>query len=178
MIFEQKMDEKSQTTRRLEERLNESAREVRSCKNDLLIASQRIENFVKAQQYLEEQHGVSIANLENKINIACMEDDTGQVQLSVELHESFKRFGELQGELTNMMRQSEVVQNEVKRITDTKDYVVKEKESLEQQIVQYQREIQRVNDARAETERNVVRLTRENLTLGLNASKAERKCSH
>ena len=52
---------------------------------------------------------------------------------------------------------------------------MKEKELLEQQIVQYQRGIQRVNDATAETEKNVVRFTRENLTLGLNASKAERE---
>ena len=52
---------------------------------------------------------------------------------------------------------------------------MKEKESLEQQIVQYQRELQRVNDATAETERNVVRLAKENLALGLNTSKAEKE---
>ena len=99
-----KIDVKSESTRRLEARFNDSARELRSCQNDLLIANQRIENLVKAQQYQEEQHGVSIANLENKINIVCMEDDTGKVQLSVELHESFRKVGELQGELTNMVR--------------------------------------------------------------------------
>eukprot|EP00919_Chromeraceae_sp_WS-2016_P013510 GHVR01031733.1.p1 GENE.GHVR01031733.1~~GHVR01031733.1.p1 ORF type:complete len:714 (+),score=95.88 GHVR01031733.1:463-2604(+) len=55
------------------------------------------------------------------------------------------------------------------------DNAVNEKELLEQQIVQYQREIQRVNDAASEKERNVVRLTRENLTLELNSSKAERE---
>ena len=60
-----------------------------------------------------------------------------------------------------MVRQSEVIQGEVKRITDVKDNVVNEKGRLEQQIVQYQREIQRVNDATSEKERNVVRLTRE-----------------
>ena len=117
----------------------------------------RVENLVKAQQYQDEQHCVSIANLENKINVACMEGDIGKVQMSVELHESIKAVGELQGELTNAVRQYEVIQNEVKRTTDTKDNVVKEKESLEQQIVQYQRELQRVNDAMAETEKNVVR---------------------
>ena len=51
-----KIDEKSEITRRLEERLNDSARELRSCQNDLLIANQRVENLVKAQQYQEEQH--------------------------------------------------------------------------------------------------------------------------
>ena len=53
---------------------------------------------------------MSIANLENKIDTACMEDDTGKVQLTVDLHESFRKIGELQGELTNMVRQSEVVE--------------------------------------------------------------------
>ena len=61
------------------------------------------------------------------------------------------------------------------RITDAKEHVVNEKESLEQQIVQYQRETQRVNDATAEKERNVVRLTRENLALELNSGKAEKE---
>ena len=65
----------------------------------------RVENLVKAQQYQDEQHCVSIANLENKINVACMEDGTVKVQLSVELHESIKAVGELQGELTNAVRQ-------------------------------------------------------------------------
>ena len=61
-----KMDEKSKTIRRLGERLDGSARELRSCQNDLLIANQRVENLVKAQQYQEEQHCVSIANLEKQ----------------------------------------------------------------------------------------------------------------
>ena len=104
-----------------------------------------------------------------------MEDDTGKVQLSVELHESIRTVGELQGELANMVRQYEAIQNEVKRITDTRDNVVKEKETLEQQVVQYQRELQRVNDATAETEKIVVRLTKENLALGFNTSKAEKE---
>ena len=51
-----KMGEKSETIRRLEERFDGSARELRSCQDDLLIASQRVENLVKAQQYQEEQH--------------------------------------------------------------------------------------------------------------------------
>ena len=73
---------------------------------------------------------MSIANLENKIDIACMEDDNGKVQLTVDLHESFKKIGELQSELTNMVRQSEAIQGEVKRITDVKDNVVTEKDCL------------------------------------------------
>ena len=63
-----------------------------------------------------------------------MEDDTGKVQLTVDLHESFKKIGELQSELTNMVRQSEVIQGEVKRITDVRDNVVNEKGMLEQQL--------------------------------------------
>ena len=51
-----KMGERSETIRRLEERLDGSARELRSCQNDFLIANQRVENLVKAQQYQEEQH--------------------------------------------------------------------------------------------------------------------------
>ena len=74
-----------------------------------------------------------------------------------------------------MVRQSEVIQGEVKRITDVKDNVVNEKGRLEQQIVQYKREIQRVNNATSEKERNVVRLTEENLTLELSSSKAEKE---
>ena len=173
-----KMDEKSETIRRLEERLDGSARELRSCQNDLLIANQRVENLVKAQQYQEEQHCVSIANLENKTNVACMEDDTGKVQMSVELHESIKAVGELQGELTNAVRQYEVIQNEVKRITDAKDDAVKEKESLEQQIVQYPREFQRVNDATAETEKKVVRLIKKTWPWDSTRAKPKGKCSH
>ena len=140
-------------TRRLEERIDGSARELRSCQNDLLIANQRVENLVRAQQYQEEQHRASIADLENKIDVACMEDDTGKVQLSVELHEPVRTVGELQSELTNKVRQYELIQTEVKRITDTRDSVGKEKKTLEQQTVQYQRELQRVNDARPRRKR-------------------------
>ena len=59
--------------------------------------------------------------------------------MTVDLHESFKKIGELQSELANMVRQSEVIQGEVKRITDVKDNVVNEKGRLEQQIVQYKK---------------------------------------
>ena len=170
-----KIDVKTESMRRLEASLNDSTRELRSCQNELLIANQRIEHLVRTQQYQEEQHNMSIANLENKIDIACMEDEIGKVQLTVDPHESFKKIGELQSELTNMVRQSEAIQGEVKRITDVKDNVVTEKEVLEQQIVQYKREIQRVNDATYEKERNVVRLTRENLALELNSGKAEKE---
>ena len=95
--------------------------------------------------------------------------------MSVELHESIRTVGELQGELTNMVRQYEVIQNEVKRISDTRYNTVKEKETFEQQVVQYQRERQRVNDATAETEKNVARLTKEKLALEYNTGKAERE---
>ena len=74
-----------------------------------------------------------------------------------------------------MVGQYEVIHNEVKRITDTRDYVVKEKEMFEQQVVQYQRELQRVNGATAEMEKNLVRLTKEKLALEYNTSKAERE---
>ena len=170
-----KVDVKTESMRHLEANLNVSTIELRSCQNELLIANQRIEDLTRTQQYQEEQHTLSVANLENKIDIACMEDDTGKVQLTVDLHESFKKIGELQSELTNMVRQSEVIQGEVKRTTDVKDNVVNEKGMLEQQIVQYKREIQRVNDATFEKERNVVRLTKENLTLELSSSKAEKE---
>ena len=76
--------------------------------------------------YQEEQHRASLADLENKINVACMDDDTGEVQLSVELHESVRTVGELQSELTKKVRQCELIQTEVKRITDSRDSVVKE----------------------------------------------------
>ena len=167
-----KLDEKSETTRRLEEHLDGSARELRSCQNDPLIANQQVENLVRAQQHQEEQHRASLADLENNINAACMDDDTGKVQLSVELHESVRTVGELQSELTNKVRH-ELIQTEVKRITDSRDSVVKEKEMLEQQTIQYQRELQRVSDANVLTEKNVVRLTEESLAVEYNASRAE-----
>ena len=63
------------------------------------------------------------------------------------------------------------------RITDAKGDVLKEKESLEQQIVQYQRELQRVNDATAETEKNVVRLTKKTLPWDSTRAKPKGKCS-
>ena len=122
-----KLDEKSETSRRLEEYLDGSAKELRSCQNDLLIAKQQVENLVRAQQYQEEQHRVSLADLENKLNVVCMEDDTGKVQLLVELHEFVRTVGELQSEFTNKVGQHELIQNEVKRITDSRDSVVQEK---------------------------------------------------
>ena len=108
-----KLDEKSEASRRLEEYLDGSAKESISCQNGFLIAKQQPENLVRAQQYQEEQHHASLAVLENKINVARMEDDTGKVQLSVELHESVRTFGELQGEPANKVRQHELNQHEV-----------------------------------------------------------------
>ena len=96
-----KLDEKSETSRRLEEDLGGSVRELRLCQNNFLIAKEQIENLGRAQQYQEEQHRASLADLENKIHVASMGDDTGKVQLSVELHESVKTVGELQSELAN-----------------------------------------------------------------------------
>ena len=91
----------------------------------------------------KEQHRASLADLENKINVECMEDDTGKVQLSVDLHESVRAFGEFQGEPTSKVRQPDLIQTVVKRITDSRDAVVVERERLERQVVQYQNEIQR-----------------------------------
>ena len=89
------LDEQSETSRRLEEDLDGSRRELRLCQNDLLIEKKQIKNLGRAQQYQEEQHRASLPDLENKINVACMEDDAGKVQLSVELHESVRTAGEL-----------------------------------------------------------------------------------
>ena len=61
-----KVDVKTESMRRLEASLNDSTIELRSCQNELLIANQRIEDLVRTQQYQEEQHNMSIANLENK----------------------------------------------------------------------------------------------------------------
>ena len=96
------------------------------------------------QQYRDERHRASLAELENKISVACVEDDTGKVQLSVDLRESVRAFGELQGELTSEVRQLDVIQTEVERITDSRDAVVVEREWLERQVVPYQNEIQRL----------------------------------
>ena len=90
-----KLDEKSETSRRLEEDLGGSVGELRSCQNDLLIAKEQVENLGRAKQYQEEQHRASLADLENKTHAACMEDDTGKVQLPVELHETVRTVGEL-----------------------------------------------------------------------------------
>ena len=73
------------------------------------------------------------------------------------------------------MRQYDLLQIEVKRITGSRDSVVEEKEKLEQQTIQHQRELQRVSDANVITERNMVRLTKESLALEYSASKAEKE---
>ena len=114
-----------------------------------------------------------------------MEDDTGRVQLSVDLHESVRTGGELQGEFTHKVRQLDLIQTETRRIVDSRDIVVAEKEKLEQRTVQYQRELQRVSDINVITEKNNVRLTEDNLALDYTASRKEkarradkkRKCS-
>ena len=160
-----KLDEKSETSRRLEEDLGGSVRELGSCQNDLLNAKEQIENLRRAQRYQEEQHRASLADLDNKIHVACMEDDTGKVQLSVELRESVRTVGELQSELTNKVRQLDLIQTEVRRITDSRDSVVEEKEKLEQRAIQHQRELQRVTAANVITEKKMVRLTKESRAL-------------
>ena len=170
-----KLGEQSGKSRRLGEDLDGSRRELRSCQNGLLIAREQIGNLGGVQQYQEEQHRASLADLENKIDVACMEDDTGKVQLSVELHESVRTVGELQGELTNEVRQLDLIQTEVKRNTDSRDAVVAEKEKLEHQAVQYQNELRRVSDVNTITEKNNVRLTKDNMALGYNASSKEKE---
>ena len=121
-----KLDEKSEASCRLEENLGGSVRELRSCQNDLLIAKEQIENLGWAQQYQEEQHRASLADPGSKIHVACVEDDTGKVQLSVELREPVRTVGELQSEL-NKVRQLDLIQTEVRRITDSRDSVVEQK---------------------------------------------------
>ena len=103
-----------------------------------------------------------------------MEDDTGKVQLSVELHESVRTVGELQGELTSKVRQLDLIQTEIKRITGSRDIVVAEKEKLEHQAAQYQEELQRGNDASIVTEKSNVRLTTDNMALEYDASRKEK----
>ena len=141
-----KLDGQSEQSRRLEENLDNALGELRSCQNDLLVANEQIEDLGSIQQYRDEQHRASLADLENKIKVACMEDDTGKVQLSVDLRESVRAFGELQGELTSKVRQLDPMQTEVKRITGSRDAVVVERERLERQVVQYQNEIQRSDE--------------------------------
>ena len=95
-----------------------------------MTAKEQIENLGRVQQYQEEQHRASLADLENKINVACMEDDTGKVQLSVELHESVRTVGELQGELTNKVRQLNLIQTEIERITGSRISSLPKRKSL------------------------------------------------
>ena len=73
------------------------------------------------------------------------------------------------------MRQYELIQTEVKRIADSRDSVVKEKEIIEQQTIQCQRELHRVSDANVLTEKSMVRLTKQSLALECNASRAEKE---
>ena len=171
-----KLDEQSENSRRLEEDLGGSVRELRSCQNDFLIAMEQIENLGRVPQYQEEQHHASLADLENKINVACMEDDTGKVQLSAELRESVRTVGELQCELTNKVRQLDLIQTEVKRITDSRDIVVAEQEKLEHQATHYQKELQRVSGANISTENNV-RLSKDNMALEYDANRKEKGVS-
>ena len=170
-----KLDERSGKSRRLEEDLGGSVRELRLCQTNLLIAKEQIESLGRAQQYQEEQHRASLADLENKINVVCMEDDTGKVQLLVELHESVRTVGELQAEFTSEVRQLDLIQTEIKRITGSRDIVLAEKEKLEHQAAQYQKELQRVSDASTITEKNNVRLTKDNMALEHDASRKEKE---
>ena len=172
-----KLDEQSDKSCRLEEDFDGSRRELRSCQNDLLIAEEQIENLGRTQQYQDEHFRASHVDLENKVNVACMEDDTGKVQLSVDLRGSVRAFGELQGELTNKVRQLDLIQTEVKWITDSRDAVVVEQEKLEHQAIQYQNELQGVNGMNTITEKNNVPLSKDNLALGYNADSKENNCS-
>ena len=117
-----------------------------------MVANEQIENLGAIQQHRDEQHRASLATLEDNINVARMEDDTGKVQLSVDLRESVQAIGGLQGELTNKVRQLGLIQAEIKRITGSRDVIAVERERLEHQVVQYQNEIQRLDQANAVVE--------------------------
>ena len=103
------------------------------------------------------------ADLEEKVNAACMEDDTGKVQLSVDLHESVRTIGELQSELSSKVRQLELIQGEVKRITDSRDAA----------DAKYQKEIREANDVVSIAEKNNERLSQENMRFGYNLKMKE-----
>ena len=96
------------------------------------------------------------AGLEERVNAACMEDDTGNVQLSVDLHESVRTIGELQSEFLGKVRQLELIQGEVERITDSRDATG----------ARCQKEIREANDVINATEKNNERLSKENMRLG------------
>ena len=83
-----KLNGQSEQSRRLEENPDNALSELRSCQNDLLVANEQIENLGAIQQYRDEQHRANLATLEDNINVACVEDDTGNALLSVDLHES------------------------------------------------------------------------------------------
>ena len=138
--------------------------ELRSCQNDLLQAQTRIENLESTLQYNNEMHLNIKADLEEKVNAACMEDDTGKVQLSVDLHESVRTIGELQSELSSKVRQLELIQGEVKRITDSRDAA----------DAKYQKEIREANDVVSITEKNNERLSQENMRFGYNLKEKRR----
>ena len=148
---------------RLEESLGLTLHELRSCQNDLLQAQTRIENLESTLQYNNEMHLNVKADLEEKVNAACMEDDTGKVQLSVDLHESVRTIGELQSELSSKVRQLELIQGEVKRITDSRDAA----------DAKYQKEIREANDVVSITEKNNERLSQENMRFGYNLKRKE-----
>ena len=61
----EKLEWQSEQSRRLEENLDNATRELTSNQHDLLIAKERIENLGSRQQYEDEQHRATIADLES-----------------------------------------------------------------------------------------------------------------
>ena len=157
----------------VQENLERTLEELRSGQKDFLIANEQIENLGTMQQYRDEQHRTNLDILENKINVACVEDDTGKVQLSVDLRVSNQALGEFQGELTSKVRQLDLVQSEIKRITDSRDTIDDERGKLERQVAQYQNEIQRANNvnAIAENDKMAMVLDQANRQRGFEALK-------
>ena len=171
----EKLEWQSEQSRRLEENLDNATRELTSNQHDLLIAKERIENLGSRQQYEDEQHRATTADLENKIDVACVKDDTGKAQLSVDLHESVRAFGELQGELTGKVRQLDLIQTEIKRITDSKGELTVENERLDRQAALSQNELQRVTDVNTVTEKNNIRLSKDISALEFTLARKEKE---
>ena len=113
--------------------------------------------------------------LKNKIDVACVKDDTGKVQPSFDLHESVRAFGELQGELTGKVRQLDLIQTEIKRITDSKGELIVENEGLDRQVAHCQHELQRATDANAVTEKSNIRLSKDNAALEFTLARKEKE---
>ena len=148
----------NERSNRLEESLNEAREDLRSSHNELMQARTRVENLESTLQYNNELHLKARAELEDRINAACTEDDTGRVQLTVDLHESHRVIGELQGDLSTKVRQLELIQGEMKRITD----------AAEANDERHKRELQVAKDVIDDREKNNERLLLENRRIGDN----------